>query len=74
MACKGIGKSNHGSQMPDSGESGNGGVSASLTGLYPWGRYALGDRLSVWGLAGYGEGTLRLTRTGRRQSARTSTL
>ena len=46
------------------GESGNGGVSASLTGFYPWGRHALSERLSVWGLAGYGEGTLRLAPDG----------
>ena len=38
-----------------------GGVTSSLTGLYPWGRYALSDRLSIWGLAGYGAGTLTLT-------------
>ena len=43
------------------GESGDGGITSSLTGLYPWGRYALSDRVSVWGLAGYGEGTLTLT-------------
>ena len=33
-------------------------VEASLTGLYPYGRYAVSERLSVWGVAGYGEGTL----------------
>ena len=43
------------------GDSGNGGVTSSLTGLYPWGRYAVSERLSVWGVAGYGEGTLTLT-------------
>ena len=46
------------------GESGNGAVSSTLTGLYPWGRYALSDRVSVWGVAGYGEGTLTLTPEG----------
>ncbi len=46
------------------GESGNGGITSSLTGLYPWGRYALSDRVSVWGLAGYGEGTLTVTPEG----------
>ena len=29
------------------GEGGNGAVSSTLTGFYPWGRYALSDRLSV---------------------------
>ncbi len=47
------------------GESGDGGITSSLTGLYPWGRYALSERLSVWGVAGYGEGTLTLTPEGQ---------
>ena len=42
--------------------SGGGGtVSATLTGLYPWGRYALSERLATWAAAGYGEGALTLT-------------
>ena len=36
----------------------SGGIEASLTGLYPYGRYEASERLSVWGVAGYGEGTL----------------
>ena len=43
---------------------GDGAVSSTLTGLYPWGRYALSERLSLWGVAGYGEGTLTLTPDG----------
>ena len=43
---------------------GGGAVESSVTGLYPWGRYALSERLSVWGVAGYGEGTLALTPEG----------
>ncbi len=39
---------------------GAGTVSSSLTGLYPWGRHDLNDRVTVWGVAGYGEGTLTL--------------
>ncbi|MXW34870.1 MAG: hypothetical protein F4Z60_04590, partial [Chloroflexi bacterium] len=35
-----------------------GSIEATLTGLYPWGRYAMSERVSVWGAAGYGEGTL----------------
>ena len=35
-------------------------VTSTLTGIYPWGRYALSERLSVWGVAGYGEGSLTL--------------
>ena len=40
-------------------------VSSSLTGLYPYGRYMVNGRLSVWGVAGYGEGTLTLTPDGQ---------
>ena len=40
-------------------------VSSSLTGLYPYGRYMVNERLSVWGVAGYGEGTLTLTPEGQ---------
>ncbi|MCY4013274.1 MAG: hypothetical protein OXG82_11220 [Gammaproteobacteria bacterium] len=39
-------------------ESGRGTVSSTMTGLYPWMRQALGERVSVWGVAGYGEGAL----------------
>ena len=45
--------------------SGGGTVSSTLTGLYPWGRYALSERLDVWAAAGYGEGRLTLTPDGR---------
>ena len=42
--------------------SGTGGrVEATLTGLFPWGRYALSDRLEAWGTAGYGAGDLTVT-------------
>ena len=46
------------------GETGSGGIESSLTGLYPWGRVALSERLSLWGVAGYGEGRLTLTPDG----------
>ena len=36
----------------------SGKTEASLTGLFPWGRYALSDRASLWGVAGYGVGAL----------------
>ncbi len=45
-------------------EAGGGTVASTLTGLYPWGRHALSERVSVWGVAGYGEGTLTLTPEG----------
>ena len=37
-----------------------GDIEASLTGFYPYGRYAVSERVSVWGVAGYGEGTLKV--------------
>ena len=43
-----------------------GSIEASLTGLYPYGRYALDDRVSVWGVAGYGEGSLTVEPEGQR--------
>ena len=35
-------------------------IESTLTGLYPYARYALSERLSAWGTAGYGEGVLML--------------
>ena len=46
------------------GPAGGGVVSSTLTGLYPWGRYALSERAELWGAAGYGEGALTLTPEG----------
>lgn len=46
------------------GDLDQGSVSSDLVGLYPWGRYQFSDRLSMWGMAGYGQGTLRLTLDG----------
>ncbi len=40
---------------------GDGEVSSVLTGVYPYGSYELSERLSVWGIAGYGSGRLTLT-------------
>ena len=42
--------------------SGTGGrVEATLTGLFPWARHALSDRLEAWGAASYGAGELTVT-------------
>ena len=46
------------------GEAGAGTVSSTLTGVWPWGRHALTERVTVWGVAGYGAGTLTLTPEG----------
>ena len=40
--------------------AGAGDVASTLTGVWPWTRYAVGERLSVWGAAGYGDGSLTL--------------
>ena len=39
----------------------SGHVASSVTGLYPWLGYKLSDRVSVWGVTGYGKGALTLT-------------
>ena len=39
---------------------GGGTMTSTLTGVWPWVRYAVGERLSVWGVAGYGDGSLTL--------------
>ena len=43
----------------------DGEVVASLTGMYPYGRYALNEQLTLWGVAGYGGGTLTLKPEGQ---------
>ena len=39
----------------------SGEVASAVTGLYPWLGYTLSDRVSVWGVTGYGKGALTLT-------------
>ena len=39
-------------------------VASSVTGLYPWLGYQATDRVSVWGVAGYGAGGMLLTPAG----------
>ena len=45
----------------DTGASSGGSVEAMLTGLFPWTRHALSDRLEAWGMAGYSAGELTVT-------------
>ena len=45
--------------------SGAGTVESTLTALFPYARYALTERVSAWGMAGYGEGTLTVTPEGQ---------
>ena len=44
---------------------GEGTVTSSVTGLYPYGRYMVNPRVALWGVAGYGEGELALTPKGQ---------
>ena len=39
----------------------SGEIEATVTAVTPWARYAVTERLSVWGAAGYGAGELKLT-------------
>ena len=36
-------------------------VTSSVTGLYPWLGYKVSDRITLWGVTGYGKGSLTLT-------------
>ena len=40
--------------------AGVGAMASTLTGVWPWVSYAPDERLSVWGVAGYGDGSLTL--------------
>ena len=46
-----------------SGPSG-GRMTTSMTGFYPWAGYQVNDRVSVWGVTGYGTGAVSLTPDG----------
>ena len=43
------------------GAGAGGKVTATLTGVFPWARHALSDRVEAWGVAGYGAGELTVT-------------
>ena len=49
--------------VAEGGYAGNSGgrVEATLTGLYPWGRFALSERVDAWDVLGYGRGVLTVT-------------
>ena len=44
---------------------GEGEIESTLTGLYPYGRYEVSERVALWGVAGYGAGELVLTPEGQ---------
>ena len=61
MVSHSVGKGGYGSaDGPGSGSGTGDTVTSTLTGVWPWVGLALGERLSVWGMAGYGEGSLTL--------------
>ena len=51
-------------------ETVSGEISSTLTAFHPWVHHALNERVSVWGVAGYGEGSLTLAPDGE-QAVRT---
>ena len=46
------------------GDGADGRISSTLTGIFPYGRYALTPRLGIWATAGYGWGSLSLNPDG----------
>ena len=46
------------------GDGDDGRISSTVTGIFPYGRYALTPRLGVWATAGYGWGTITLNPDG----------
>ena len=54
----GSGEASSAGSGPGSGSGTGGRVEATLTGLLPWARHALSERLEAWGAAGYGAGEL----------------
>ena len=47
------------------GQADGGAIESTLVGIYPWGRYAPSETVSVWGLTGYGTGTMTLRPDGQ---------
>ena len=57
-----------GSMVPGSGSASareRSDVESTLTGVYPYARMTLSERVSLWGLAGVGQGTLTVSEHGR---------
>ena len=46
-------------------QSSGGTLESTLTGLFPYGRHALSERVALWALAGYGKGRLSMTPDGQ---------
>ena len=64
MLSRSRGEGDYRSSATGGAASDDGRISATLTGLYPWLGHRVNDRLTLWGVAGYGRGTLTLTPAG----------
>ncbi len=62
-----------GSYGRDTDTDAEGEISSTVTGLFPYGRYALIPRLDLWAVAGYGWGQLSLNPDGTGDDATPST-
>ena len=63
-------------EFNDSATGERGGIESSLTAVHPYLRYEVNERLSVWGLLGYGTGSLSLSREaepGKTETGKTET-
>ena len=63
----------NGSYEGDTDTDAEGEISSTVTGLFPYGRYALTPRLGLWAVAGYGWGQLSLNPDGPGDDATPST-
>ena len=62
-----------GEEEGDTAVGGDGEISTTLTGLFPYGRYAVTPEVGLWAMGGYGWGTLRLRPGGGREELNTTT-
>ena len=58
---------------PDHPDRDAGTLESTLTSVHPYARYRAGERLTLWGMLGYGMGDLTLTMKGRNGAADTKT-
>ena len=63
-----------GSGSYDGDNGADGEISSTVTGLFPYGRYALTPRLGLWAIAGYGWGELSLKPDGEDDATPNTTL
>ena len=61
LAGLAVGVSEGEGSFDDGDGDGRGTVESSLTSVYPYARFGLGDGVDIWGLVGVGSGDLRLT-------------